>query len=215
MDHRRLPGIPVLAGFLTFAATKTTEAEDLHVFYGEVANVNPGAKTFAIKSGGKTLVFHYTDQTKLSSYYGHVGWDKIRPGSAAGVTMHLGEGNVGIADKVKIDPPFASQANILSLYRARTTTGEVISGVAVANYVVTEPHDQSFSRATLDKNRLSCSGVFVLAVNPDGSVGRVTAAKSFGDAELNERAAVWLRKWRFRPGSVTEVQIPVNYVRIY
>jgi hypothetical protein len=196
---------------LSYAA----EANDVHIFYGEIKAVDPAAKTLAISSGGKTLVFHYSDKTKLSSYWGYVRWDKIQSGSAARVTMHLGEGNVGIADEVRIDPPYANASKVLSLYRARTTKGEVVSGVAVANYVVTEPRDQAFSRATMPSTPNVYDGVFVLSVNPDGSVAKVAAAKSFAEPELNERAAGWLRKWRFRAGAVSEVQIPVMYHRIF
>jgi hypothetical protein len=32
-------------------------------------------------------------------------------------------------------------------------------------------------------------------------------------AEANDRVGQWLRKWRFKPNSVTQVQIPVGMYR--
>lgn len=39
--------------------------------------------------------------------------------------------------------------------------------------------------------------------------------ESLGYDELNIRGIKWLKKWRFHPNSVTEVQIPVSYTRTY
>lgn len=202
----------LLAVFFLFPDLGVALAEEKHVFYGEITSVEPAAKTFAIKSTGGVLVFHYSEATRLSSFSGYVRWDKLKPGEAARVTMHVGEGNVGIADEVRIERDMGL-AKMLSLFRARTVKGEIVSGVALANYVASEPKDEPFSRAAADY-KPGDQGVFVLAIRPDGSVGQVTAAKSFTDPELNERAAGYLRRWRFKPGTVTQVQMPLTYNRV-
>ena len=120
--------------------------------------------------------------------------------------MRLAEGNSGLALKVRLDGnPGAAKA--LSLLVARTTGGETISGVAVANYILHETSSGAFLRATGPP--AGRDGVFVLSVQPDGSVGSVTAAKSLGSDEMNQRAARLLRQWRFKPNTVTQVQVPI------
>ena len=100
-----------------------------HAFYGEICSVDNAAKTFSLKTGGKILVFHYNDETKISSFNGHVSWDKIRVGQGAAVVMRLDERNQGIATLVKFDNGTGG-AKTFSLYVIRTTSGETISGGA-------------------------------------------------------------------------------------
>ncbi len=191
-------------------------AEKLHVFYGEVRSVDLANKTFSIKAGGRTLVFHYNEQTKIGSFNGHVSWEKVRIGQGAAVGMRLGEGNIGMAVMVRFDEN-SGGANAVSGYVARTTNGQTVSGLAVADYVVDAPHSEAVYRATgFGTNRgYSSDGVFVLSIKPDGSVANVTAAKSLSSAEANDRVGQWLRKWRFKPNSVTQVQIPVGWRRVW
>ena len=189
------------------AISNTATADDVHVFYGELGSVDTAARTFRIKTGSRVLVFHYTDQTKLSSFREHVSWDKLQGGQGATVVMRLAEGNIGLALRVRLDGnPGAAKA--LSLLVARTTGGATISGVAVANYILHETSSEAFVRATGPPARRD--GVFVLSVQPDGSVGKVTAAKSLGSDEMNQRAAHLLRQWRFKPNTVTQVQVPIG-----
>lgn len=188
------------------AVSNTARADDVHVFYGELRSVDTAARTFSIKTGSRLLVFHYNDQTKLSSFREHVSWDKVQAGQGATVVMRLAEGNIGLALRVRLDGnPGAAKA--LSLLVARRTGGQNISGVAVANYILHETSAEAFLRATGPPARRD--GVFVLSVRPDGSVGNVTAAKSLGSDEMNQRAAHLLRQWRFKPNTVTQVQVPI------
>lgn len=201
-------GVIVGLAVSSFAAPSA----ELHHFYGKVLSVDLPAKTFRIKTGGRTLVFHYDERTKISSFYSHVSWDKIKPGQGAAVAMRVGENGAGLAVQVRFD--FNTNADkAASVYVVRTTSGQTISGVAVGNYVAYEPPGDRVARATGFGS--NSSGVFVLSVKPDGSVGKITAAKSLNSAEANERAAVWLRKWRFKPNSVTQVQMPVGMWRSY
>jgi hypothetical protein len=201
---------------LVAGSSPAAPPEKLHVFYGEVRSVDLTNKTFSLKSGGRTLVFHYNEQTKIGSFNGHVSWDKVRIGQGAAVAMRLGEGNIGIAVMVRFDDNTGG-AKAFSGVVARTTNGQTISGLAVADYIEEAPPGETISRATgFGTSRGNNSdGVFVLSIKPDGSVGNVTAAKSLSTAEANDRVGQWLRKWRFKPNSVTQVQIPVGMRRTW
>jgi TonB family protein len=54
-------------------------------------------------------------------------------------------------------------------------------------------------------------GVFVLSIAADGTVSNVTLRRSTGYPELDTRAGKWMRKWRFRANSLTEVQLPMYF----
>ena len=205
----------ILLGSVSAASSILAEQSisgEVHRFFGEVQSVDLAAKTFTIKSGGRPLVFHYTKQTKISGTHEHMRWDKVRAGQGAAVVMRLGSGGIGVAMKVHFHAS-ADYAKVLSEFRARTVTGEIISGFAIANHVVHEPPGEAFSRAT-EHNQGVGVGIFKLGVASDGTVAGVRPLKSLGNKERDERAAAWLKKWRFHPNSVTEVQIPVVFTRI-
>lgn len=183
------------------------------IFYGIVQAVDLGNKTFTIQAQGRSYVFHYNEQTKISSRHGYIRWDTVKAGQGATVLMRVGEGNVGLAVQVRFTDD-NGQAESTKLFVVRTNKGETISGPAVDNYILSQPAPFSFSGGAgygLSGKFGSRSGVFYLSVRPDGSVAEVTAAKSFGDDKMNMAAAVWLKKWKFRPNSVTEVQIPMTF----
>jgi TonB family protein len=190
----------------------TDSSSPLHTFIGEVKAIDLAAKTITIKSNGRTFVFHFTNETKISSFRRYVTWDQIRPGQGASVVMRLGEHSEGIAVRIRFDDD-ASHAKSLSLFSAKTTRGEMIVGVAVANLVDYEPPAEGFKRALdLGPSKLR---MFRLSVQPDGTVSSATPFVSFGQEELDTRAARWLKKWRFRPNSVTEVRIPVSFTHSF
>ena len=60
--------------------------------------------------------------------------------------------------------------------------------------------------------RLHGSGRFRLHVRPNGSVASVEVLKSTGHQELDGAAIAAYKKWRFRPGVVSEITIPVTFV---
>lgn len=205
MRHRIILAAIVLS-FVTPGAGAAAEvpSSPLHTFYGEVKAVDLKARTLTIKSGGKSFVFYVTDETKLSGE--SVRLDTITRGQGAAVVMRLGEGNKGIAVNIRIDAD-ASFSQALSLYSARTTRGEMISGIAVFSFVVFEPPAHEFVRG-LDFGKPKVR-MFRLSVLPDGTVASATPYESFGYQELDARGEKWLKKWKFRPNSVTEVRIPV------
>lgn len=83
----------------------------------------------------------------------------------------------------------------------------MISGIAFFNFVVYEPPAHEFIRGlNFGATKVRMFRVSVLA---DGTVASATPYVSFGYAELDERAEKWLKRWKFRPNSVTEVRIPI------
>lgn len=191
------------------ALGKQDSSEKYHAFYGDVVAIDPHSIT--IKSGGKRLVFQITGETKISGRDRPVRLDQIKPGDGATVVMKLGKGDVGIAIRIRVDVG-TSLSSSLKLYAARMVTGEVISGMAISNYIAYQPPDDGWSGGpTLE--RAYNDGVFLLEVRPDGSVGTVKVVKSMGYNELNMHAIKWLKRWRFKPNSVTEVQMPFSYMQ--
>jgi hypothetical protein len=196
----------IFLGFCTILSGSAQTDTPLHTFYGEVKAVDLKAKTLTIKSGGKSFVFYVTDETKMSGENRFVRLDTIKRGQGAAVVMRLGEGNKGIAVNIRIDLD-ASFAQSLALFSARTPRGEMISGIAVFSFVVYEPPADAYIRG-LDLGSTKVR-MFRLSVLPDGTVASATPYVSFGYQELDARAEKWLKRWKFRPNSVTEVRIPM------
>jgi len=60
--------------------------------------------------------------------------------------------------------------------------------------------------------RITGSGVIVATVDPgSGSVTDASVAKSTGSSILDDAAVSAFRRWRFRPGSVSKVNIPITF----
>src|SRR5262249_38860663 len=60
----------------------------------------------------------------------------------------------------------------------------------------------------------SVTGVGVCLVSVDPASGRVTTAameQSTGDSTLDKSAVNAFRKWRFKPGTVSKVRIPIEF----
>jgi TonB family protein len=149
-----------------------------------------------------------TGETTISSAAGGaVPFEKIRLGDGALVTMRPGPGNIGIAVHILLTSAVTFPAD----YSARTIKGENISGAALGNYVVYQPPPDDINRG-LNFGMIR-SGLFALSVQPDGTVVTVKTLRSLGYEELDARAMKWLKKWRFRSNSLTEVRMPINYHR--
>ena len=204
-----LPAVVVSLFLAGFVSAKEASDSGLHTFYGEVVAINQAAKVIQLKTGNQRFLFHYNDQTKISSTNGHVRLDRITRGTEAAVIMRVGEGNTGIAVVIRFVPG-ASQLKTLSLISAKTVRGETVTGIAVSNFVDYQPPADAWSGGTPLERRNNV-GVFVLSVAPDGTVSSVTLRKSTGYPELDARAERWMKKWRFHPNSVTEVQLPMYF----
>ena len=204
-----LPAVVVSLFLAGFVSAREASDSGLHTFYGEVVAIDQAKKVIQLKTGNQRFLFHYNDQTKISSTNGHVRLDRITRGTEAVVIMRVGEGNAGIAVVIRFVPG-ASQLKTLSLISAKTVRGETVTGIAVHNFVDYQPPADAWSGGTPLERRNNV-GVFVLSVAPDGTVSSVTLRKSTGYPELDARAEKWMKKWRFHPNSVTEVQLPMYF----
>jgi TonB family protein len=209
----RLPSITfcvfsfLLSNFHFPPQAAAAPSADLHEFFGQVTAVNLAARTITIQLG-KSFVFHITAETRISSAAGGaVPFEKIQIGDGAFVTMRTGPGNIGIAVKILLTSAVTFPAD----YSARTTKGETISGAALSNYVVYQPPREDINRGL--NFGMTRAGLFLLSVQPDGTVATVKPLRSLGYEELDARAIKYLKKWRFRPNSVTEVRMPIGYQR--
>ena len=62
------------------------------------------------------------------------------------------------------------------------------------------------------RQRLTGSGLATLTIDrTTGAVIRVTMARSTGSAVLDNATISGLRRWRFKPGTVSQVQTPITY----
>jgi TonB family protein len=173
-----------------------------------VTAVDLAAKTITIKSNRKSFVFHITNETKMSSLRGPIRLNNVQRGQGAAVVMRLGPGGIGLAVKIHFDLG-PSAASWQSLHGVKTTGGEIITGMAFNNYVVYKPRDEAWSTGTTYQSLRP--SMFILTVQPDGTVADVKAVRGVGYRELDERAAKWFKKWRFRPNSVVEARMPYGY----
>jgi TonB family protein len=62
------------------------------------------------------------------------------------------------------------------------------------------------------RDHLTGSGLFALHIAADGHVVRVEALKSIGHPSLDQAAIAAFRQWRFRPGSIQVVRVPIRYI---
>jgi TonB family protein len=58
---------------------------------------------------------------------------------------------------------------------------------------------------------LEGSGLYRLNIKPDGTVDSVTILKSTGHRLLDEAAVDAFRQWRFKPGALHALKIPINF----
>ena len=203
-------------GLLPVSLLPAKEATDpgLHTFYGEVTLIDPAKKVIVIQSHKQRLVFHYNQQTRISSTLGQVQMDKVIRGTHAAVVMRLGEGNVGIATEIRFVPR-PSWAQTLALISARTVHGEIINGAPVGKFVVYKPDAEGWTSGGPGLERRNNAGLFLLSVAADGTVANVAVRQSTGYPELDARAQSWMKRWRFKPNSLTEVQLPMFFTETY
>ena len=198
----------LLTGFLVGAGLPGATATDLHTFYGDVVAVDLAAKRITLSSNRRTFVFHVTPETKLTTRRGPIRLENVQRGQGAAVVMRLGPGGIGLAVQIHFDLG-RSSAFIQSLYGVKTTGGEIITGMAVNNFVVSKPPDEAWSTGiTYESLRPS---MFVLTIQSDGTVADAKPVQGTGYRELDERAVRWFKKWRFRPNSVVEARMPFGY----
>jgi protein TonB len=61
------------------------------------------------------------------------------------------------------------------------------------------------------RQHLRGDGYFMMHVRPDGSVSKVDVLRSTGHKVLDDAAVGALAKWRFKPGTQSEVRVPFSF----
>ena len=101
----------------------------------------------------------------------------------------------------KLAPPKAPQA---------ASTSEITSYASAKAFATFTPLPKYPARERTD----SVTGIGVCLVSVDPASGRVTTAsmeQSTGDSTLDKSAVNAFRKWRFQPGTVSKVRIPIEF----
>ena len=188
---------------LTYATPQSAPQIDLQRFYGQIKAVDRSARTITIEMPMR-FVFHIRAATKITESGGAVAtFDQIKAGDGADVVARH-NGNTWTALTIKLKPG----THFPDVISVRTVRGQTVSGAAMGEFLIFQPPIEMLNRnINFGRN----SGLFLVSVAPDGTVGNVQVLKSLGLKELNEQATRWLMKWRFRPNSVTEARIPVSY----
>ena len=60
-------------------------------------------------------------------------------------------------------------------------------------------------------HHITGSGVCVVTIGPDGSVTDAVMAQSIGNNLLDQSALSTFKRWKFRPGTVSKVKIPITF----
>ena len=108
-------------------------------------------------------------------------------------------------------PPKKPQAQKFTPIKApqaagRPGTMSISSAKALATYAP-RPQYPYESRS----RHVTGSGVCVVDVDPGGSVTSASMAQSIGNPILDNAATSAFRQWRFKPGSVSKVKIPITF----
>jgi protein TonB len=108
-------------------------------------------------------------------------------------------------------PPKKPQAQKFTPIKApqaagRPGTMSISSAKALATYA---PRPQYPYEAR--SRHVTGSGVCVVEVSPSGSVTSASMASSIGNPILDNAAVSAFRQWRFKPGSVSKVKIPITF----
>jgi len=109
-------------------------------------------------------------------------------------------------------PPQQPKRRKMTPIKAPQVTGQpgtmsTSSAKALATYAPAPPYPP---KARLDG--ITGSGVCVVSVDPgSGSVIEASMAQSTGNPQLDKAALGTFRKWKFKPGTVSTVKIPIEF----
>ena len=92
--------------------------------------------------------------------------------------------------------------------------GETINRAPVGKFVAYKPETDGWTGGPSFERRTN-AGLFVLSVAANGTVANVAIRQSSGYSELDARAQNWMKKRRFKPNSLTEVQLPMFFTETY
>lgn len=117
-----------------------------------------------------------------------------------------------IAEERSTPPPVHRQVTRLAtpLVKARNATIGSQGSSSARVSALTAPRLEYPYEAR--RQRITGSGIAALTVEPvSGSVTNVTMEVSTGSPVLDNAAATGFRRWRFKPGTVSKVKLPITY----
>jgi protein TonB len=86
----------------------------------------------------------------------------------------------------------------------------VVSGSSAKTVAITAPRPDYPYEAR--RNRITGSGVMLMTVDrPSGRVTSVEVTESTGSPILDHAATSAFKKWRFQPGAVSRVRVPITF----
>jgi TonB family protein len=103
----------------------------------------------------------------------------------------------------------ANQAATKPGQARRASTESVIAGSAAKAVTIYAPRPNYPQEAR--SHRIAGNGVCVVSVDVSGSVTSASMAQSTGSALLDKSVLRTLRTWKFKPGTVSQVSIPVEF----
>jgi TonB family protein len=89
------------------------------------------------------------------------------------------------------------------------TPSEVVSAITKENAISAPQPDYPLAAR---QNRIQGSGTFKLVLTKGCRVDSIQVLKNRGSKLLDDAAEKALRQWRFKPGVMQDVQIPINFV---
>ncbi len=97
---------------------------------------------------------------------------------------------------------------LILAFPARTSLADSIAAPR-REYLLSAPRPEYPYDAR--RRNLQGSGMFILRVRADGTVSRVDVEDSTGSPLLDQTAIAAYSKWRFKPGGVKAVRVPIHF----
>ena len=136
----------------------------------------------------------------LAAYLSLVATTALANPPSVGNPRGAGSGFAGVSD-----------ADIQSLFAATTPGGKTLSAAELRPLILHAPAPKRNLKVMGFMNLKI--GVFLLTVQPDGTVSKVEILQSLGAALADNEVKQTFKKWRFRPNSVNQVRVPGYYSR--
>ena len=215
--------VVLLLGILCLTLGGTANAavdasNKIFVFRGKIQAVDVAAGTLTLQTDKQSYVFVVTDQTRIATKGRAQKFADVKQGQPAEVEMKIGPGGKGMAVLIQLgysSGELNSRIRTLqfqAFFSGTAPDGKTISGKKLIHLIVHWPVIDRIGPST--RYASPEMGVFLLSVRPDGTVSNVEMLHSLGYNELDKWATRHVRKFRFRPNSVVQVKMPVQFVQL-
>jgi TonB family protein len=134
---------------------------------------------------------------------------RFKPGTIRGARLPITFTMSGASYGPDGSRPILPESLVRSLFAGTSVTGRRLAEPELKSLISYAP--MPLGMATASRNWRIKVGVFLLSVRPDGTVSKVEKLQSTGHLALDGEVISWLKKWRFRPNSVTEARVPAYY----